>query len=180
MPVFNKYPLSEIIIHARLGVQIYRGDVNIGSFKSAIAISKLPVVYNGDVFEKKDIELFESQIGQIKLWMIGRGLLVDPFLPGDIKGLVEADLMERKLLIRKFMDDLYYHYRKFLNDRLHSIHLMKELWEYQAFGFDNPKKVFDTVKKAKTFDEYEESVNEIFDSFEWLGADAKQFTSSLL
>ncbi len=180
MPVFNKYPLSEIIIHARLGVQIYKGDVNVDSFNAARALSKLPIVYNGDVFEKKDIGTFENQIGQNTLWMIGRGLLVDPFLPGDIKGLVEADLMERKKCIRKFIDDLYYHYRKSQNDRLHAIHLLKELWEYMAFGFNNPKKVFNTVKKTKTFDEYEEAVNAIFDRFEWLGANAGQFTSSML
>ena len=180
MPVFNKHPLFEIIIHARLGVQIYDGEVNTGAFKAAREISNLPIVYNGDVFEKKDIDRFSDQFGKTDLWMIGRGLLVDPFLPGDIKGMVQEGPAGRKSGIRKFMDDLYYQYRKALNDRLHSIHLLKELWEYQAFGFNKPKKVFDIVKKSKTFDEYEDAINIIFEDYEWLGAKANQFNSSLL
>lgn len=180
MPVFNKYPLSEIIIHARLGVQIYDGEVNIDAFKAVLDLSKLPIVYNGDIFEEKDIEQFKKQFRQVNHWMIGRGLLVDPYLPGDIKGMVQANLKERENGLRKFIDDLYYQYRKALNDRLHSMHLLKELWEYQAFGFNEPKKVFDTVKKSKTFDEYEDAVNIIFKNYSWLGAEARQFNSSLL
>ena len=179
MKVFNSFPLSEVIIHARLGVQIYKGNVDLEAFKTALELANHPVVYNGDVFEKQDVATYQASFGDIHLWMIGRGLLVDPFLPGDIKNLTD-EIVDRKSKIRKFVDDLYYAYRKDLNDRLHAIHILKELWEYQAFGFNNPRKVFDCVKKTKSFDAYEDAVNEIFEKYDWVGSEGRLFNASLL
>ena len=179
MPVFNRFELTEIIIHARLGIQVYKGNVDMASFAALQDSTGLPLVYNGDVFEKNDIAAFQQITGPVDRWMIGRGLLVDPFLPGDIKNRVTATAYERKTVIRKFMDDLYYGYRKSLNDRLHTIHILKELWEYLAFGFDHPREVFNTVKKTTTFDQYEDAVHEIFDRYVWLGAEGRQFRSSM-
>ncbi len=180
MPVFNQFPVSELIIHARIGKQLYSGNIDTDSFIKARELSGHPVVYNGDIFVKKDMDRFTSLFGPVEGWMIGRGLLVDPFLPGDIKCLTSAGENERKILIRRFVEDLYYAYRKTMNDRLHAIHIMKELWEYLAFGFDHPGKVFDGIKKTNTFDSYEEAVTKIFQNHDWKGAREGIFNSGLL
>lgn len=179
--VFNSYPLSELIVHARIGRQIYKGDVDLVTFDQMLKSSELPVIYNGDIFTTKDFENFRDQFPDIDKWMIGRGLLVDPFLPADIKkSIVTVIPDERKLLIRKFIEDLYYQYRKKLNDRLHTINLMKELWGYMAYSFNKPGKVFGLIKKTKSFDEYEDAVKLIFDNHKWLGAEAGQFDAAKL
>ena len=55
---------------------------------------------------------------------------------------------------------------------------MKELWEYMSYSFDKPGKVFSKIKKAKSFDEYEDAVKKVFDDYQWVGSRAKQFSSS--
>jgi tRNA-dihydrouridine synthase B len=180
MPVFNEFPLSELIIHARIGKQLYKGDIDTDAFIKAREMSDHPVVYNGDILLQKDVDRFTPLVGPVKGWMIGRGLLVDPFLPGDIKRLTIAGQNERKFLIRRFVEDLYYEYRKNMHDSLHAIHIMKELWEYLAFGFDHPKKVFDGIKKTNSFDDYEDAVGKIFKDHAWNGAQSGNFTPELL
>ena len=111
--------------------------------------------------------------------MIGRGLLNDPFLPGDIKGIDLPGCEERKAVIKNFVEHLYIAYRNNNNDNLHAISVMKELWSHMAQSFNNPVKVFNTIKKTRSFDAYEEEVKTVFDNFEWLGANNKFFTKQL-
>jgi tRNA-dihydrouridine synthase len=177
--VFNRFPLSELIIHARIGRQLYKGEVDMQTFKKVTDQTKLPVVYNGDIFDVNDFEKFHACHPGLETLMIGRGLLIDPFLPADIKGSnISGDLLERKSYVRKFINDLYFQYRKKLNDRLHTINLMKEIWGYMAFSLNSPKKVFGLVKKTKSFEEYEDAINSIFEKHDWLGAKSRQFDAS--
>lgn len=176
LDIFREYNISELIIHARIGKQIYSGIADHASFERVIQTTNLPLVYNGDVFTVDDNHKLSARFLSINQWMIGRGLLVDPFLPGDIKGSALDE--DRTHHIRRFVDDLYYAYRKGKNDSLHAISVMKELWEYLSFSFDSPEKVFSQVKKAKSFDDYEDGVNRVFDKFTWLGSKSRQFVSS--
>lgn len=169
MPVFDQFPLSELIVHARLGKQLYKGEVDLSSFESLIGKSMNPLVYNGDIFTIHDYKNLNSRFKKIDTWMIGRGLLYDPFLPQDIKSGIIVSSVDRKTTIHQFITDLYLAYRKYLNDSLRAIGIMKEYWEYLAVSFDEPNKVFNKVKKVKTFDEYEDAVNIIFRDFEWFG-----------
>ena len=80
LPIFQNYGISELIIHARLGKQIYKGEVDIQTFDQVCEMSHLHIVYNGDIFSQDDFQKYNSQFENIENWMIGRGLLVDPFL----------------------------------------------------------------------------------------------------
>lgn len=173
--VLNKYPVSELIVHARIGKQLYKGEVNLTAFEKVIQRSKIPLAYNGDVYKLSDFELLSQQFPGIQTWMIGRGLLVDPFLPAKIKSITLPDLSQQKDIVRKFVDDLYFGYRRKMNDRLQAINVMKELWGFQCFSFNDSHKVFNRLKKTKTFDDYEDAVNDIFAKYEWLGSDAGLF-----
>lgn len=176
LPVFNRFDIAELIIHARMGKQVYKGQVLHDDFHRALKRSEIPVVYNGDIFSVSDFLEISNRFPEVNTWMIGRGILVDPFLPADINKLNLA--IDRKFMVRKFMDDLYFAYRKKLNDRLQSISVMKELWEYTAFSFDDPHKVFKLIKKTKSFDEYENAVLKVFQDFRWLGSGSGQFDSA--
>ncbi len=176
IPVFNKFDISELIIHARIGKQLYKGEADTATFKKCIDICEVPLTYNGDIFSVDDIHHLQQQFPSVYRWMIGRGLLMDPFLPGDIKAIIfEGD---RKAKVQQFVTDLYLAYRKKMNDRLQAISVMKELWGFLRYSFDDPHKVFNRIKKCKSFDEYEQSVSDVFYQHFWLGAEGKQFVST--
>jgi len=167
IPVFNRHNVPELTIHARIGKQLYTGEPDQHIFAKVITLLKVPVIYNGDIFTKSDFLQFEKTFPAINTLMIGRGLLYDPFLPADIKGLsINAD---RKALIRKFTDDLYFGYRRQMNDNLSAISVLKEYWSYLSQSFHDPHKVFKKIKKVNSFDEYEDSVSRVFEDFEWVG-----------
>jgi tRNA-dihydrouridine synthase len=167
IPVFNKYNIPELTIHARIGKQLYSGEPDQGIFNQAISLLAVPVVYNGDIFTKSDFIYFSNKFPAINTWMIGRGLLYDPFLPADCKGLPVAT--DRKAHIRKFIDDLYFGYRRQMNDNLSAISVLKEYWSYLAISFNDPHKVFKKIKKVNAFDEYEDAVSRVFDEYDWVG-----------
>jgi len=167
MPVFNDFPLSELIIHARIGTQLYKGAVNLDAFEQASSQSKIPIAYNGDIFSAEDFLKMKSRFPVVESWMLGRGLLADPFLPSEIKG--EPQPQDKKAPLRKYVDDLYVGYRRKMNDRLQAINVMKEFWSYLSTSFEQPGKAFGKIKKGTSFDAYEDAVNKIFDSYSWKG-----------
>ena len=180
MKVYNSFGLSELTIHARLGKQLYKGDVNIEAFNRALSISNTSMVYNGDVFSIVDFNDFNSKLPETNSWMIGRGLLVDPFLPMKIKGLTNITLEEQSELIYKFITDIYLAYRKEKSNRLQSIGVVKELWGSLAYSFNEPNKVFSKIKKASSFDDYEEAAASIFKEFDWVGSEKELYKQKLI
>ncbi len=167
IPVFNKHSISELTIHARIGKQLYSGEPDQEIFEKANSLLTLPVVYNGDIFSVDAFRNVDQKFPAVSSWMIGRGLLYDPFLPADIKGF--DVVKDRKTYIQKFINDLYFAYRKQMNDNLSAISVLKEYWSYLSMSFNDPHKVFKIVKKVKSFDEYEEAVSKVFKEYEWTG-----------
>jgi len=175
IPVFNKHPLSEITVHARIGKQLYKGETNQDVFAEVLKQSKIPVGYNGDIFTKNDFEMLLQKFPKLSFVMLGRGLLADPFLPTHIKNEYVPSLIKQTDIIHKFVDDLYFERRKQTNDGLQTLGNMKEYWWYLSYSFNNPHKVFSLIKKKKTFDDYEDAVNSIFNNYAWLGQKADLF-----
>ncbi|MDM8539413.1 tRNA-dihydrouridine synthase family protein, partial [Desulfobacterales bacterium HSG17] len=85
MPVFNRYPLTELIIHPRTGIQMYEGLTDLNTFEKCVEMSNHPVVYNGDIVDIQRYQKLCSRFKTINRWMIGRGALMNPFLPDTIK-----------------------------------------------------------------------------------------------
>lgn len=173
MHVFNANNIYELTIHARIGKQLYSGDVMLDEFRKALSVSDIPIVYNGDIFSKSGFLKISDKLTKIDSWMIGRGLLVDPFLPSKITGRDIPDIKLQKEIAYKFITDLYLAYRKKTNDRLQAISVMKELWGTMSYSFNNPQKIFNRIKKTTSFDDYEQVVADVFRQFEWLGSDAE-------
>jgi len=171
IPVFNRYSISELTIHARIGRQLYGGETDLNTFQRAISLSTVPVVYNGDIFSLNDFQNINTRFHELNAWMIGRGMLSDPFLPAIIKGL--PIVVDRLVIIRRFIDGLYYGYRRQMNDNLAAIGVLKEYWHYLAESFNDPHMVFKKLKKVINFDEYEDAVNSVFSEFKWVGSEGK-------
>ncbi|KAF0196418.1 MAG: hypothetical protein FD166_2373 [Bacteroidetes bacterium] len=169
IPVFNRYPISELTIHARIGRQLYSGTPNLEAFAETASQLQMPVVYNGDIFSGEDYDRFRNWFPEINLLMIGRGILNDPFLPSLIKGFQLPS--NPGTTIRAFVDDLYIAYRKERDDNPSVLNAMKEYWAYLAESFDEPVRVFRKVRKAKNFIDYEEAIDHVFGNFHWVGSE---------
>ena len=168
VPVFNRHAISEITIHARIGKQLYSGETNPDAFEKAMAALHAPLVYNGDVFTEENFKQISARFPGISTFMIGRGLLSDPFLPARIKGLTIA--ANEHAHIRQFIDELYHAYRRQKNDNLSVLGNLKEYWHYLAESFNDPHTVFKQVKKVNSFGEYEDAVSVVFSNYTWTGS----------
>ncbi|HHU36969.1 MAG TPA: tRNA-dihydrouridine synthase family protein [Treponema sp.] len=165
MPVLNNHPLSRVIIHPRVGKQMYQGSVDLEGFAQASELCAHEVVYNGDIFTKADFEAVSQRFPHIQSWMIGRGALMDPFLPGEIKtGKRPENSLE---LLRAFHDDLFDSYKNVLSGPGHLMDKMKEVWGYLGTSFSLPGGPLGRagppdISRAKNLEEYCAAVNQLF------------------
>ena len=59
--VYNRYPISEVIIHPRLQKDFYNNHPNLGVFAEALKECVHPVCYNGDIFTVEDYHAFREK-----------------------------------------------------------------------------------------------------------------------
>ncbi|MDD6372658.1 MAG: tRNA-dihydrouridine synthase family protein, partial [Eubacteriales bacterium] len=58
LEIYNRYPVSLLIVHPRVRKAFYTGDVDMASFEMALVKSKNPVCYNGNLSSLEDIRSF--------------------------------------------------------------------------------------------------------------------------
>ena len=56
LEIYNKFPVTELIIHPRIQTDYYKNTPRMESFLDALEKSKNPVVYNGDIFSRDRYE----------------------------------------------------------------------------------------------------------------------------
>ena len=161
IPIFNRFPLSELIIHPRIGKQLYKGEADVGRFKSLIPYINAPLVYNGDIISVESFERISNAVQPVNQFMLGRGLLANPFLAEDICR-DASYASERIKRLHAYVLDLY-------EDRLHHaggspkvLGRMKELWSYLMYSFGDPQDIWRKIKKINALKEYEEAVEYVF------------------
>ncbi|MFA8300468.1 MAG: tRNA dihydrouridine synthase [Hyphomicrobiales bacterium] len=169
IPIFNSNKIKELTIHPRIGKQLYKGTADPIAFKNYMKDIELPIVYNGDIFSVEYFqELNELFEGKINKWMLGRGILSDPFLAEKIKNDSNLSTDEKLERLRTFLQLLFErHYSRFKNVN-NALNRMKELWSYLANSFDDPQKVFKEVRKCKTEEEYQKGLHNIFTNYHWV------------
>jgi len=158
LPIINQYPITELIIHARFAKQLYKPSVDLDRFEECLLISNIPLTYNGDINSVEDFRSFKKRFPSVTNWMIGRGLVMDPFLAQMIK---EDNLdypKNRWKIFEEFHDTLYSDYASVLQGDRQVILKMSSFWEYFSTQFTNPNKVYKRIKKAKNIDAFEEAV----------------------
>jgi hypothetical protein len=103
----------------------------------------------------------QERFPTIDHWMIGRGLIADPFLPSMIKNNALEYPKNKIELFSAFHDTLYQGYSESLSGSTHILLKMHHLWEYFSVIFSNPHKVHKNIKKSKSIRNYEATVAEI-------------------
>jgi tRNA-dihydrouridine synthase len=176
LPIFNRFPISELIIHPRIGKQLYKGEADVERFKALIPEINAPLVYNGDIVS---VERFEGINGFINdgpstfrqaqgsgtckpvdQFMLGRGLLANPFLAEQIKNV--ASQQGKKERLYAYVLDLYEDRLRHAGGSPKVLGRMKELWSYLMNAFDEPQDVWRKIKKINALKEYKEQVDYLF------------------
>ena len=150
LPRLNSYPLTEIIIHPRIGKQLYRGTTNLDGFAACLEHTDHEVVFNGDITSAAVFHQLSARFPSIRRWMIGRGVLCNPLLAEEICSPAAIDESTRLVRIRAFHDELLTTYRARLSGPGHLIGKMKQLWLYLASSFPGQEKVLKKIKNART------------------------------
>lgn len=161
LPILEKYPIKNVAIHARIGKQLYNGGVNLDAFQQCVDATKLKLYYNGDITSVTKFHEMQERFPSIDHWMIGRGLIADPFLPSMIKNNSVEYPKNKMQLFSDFHDTLYEGYSESLSGATHILLKMHHLWEYFSIIFDNPHKVAKKIKKANSIRNYDQAVQEI-------------------
>ena len=169
IPIFNKYPLSELIIHPRIGKQLYKGEADVERFRSLIPYINAPLVYNGDIFSVDSFKRIQRVIAGnnpqsptlIDHFMLGRGILANPFLAEEIQGGAWNE-PERTKRLHAYVLDLYEDRLRHAGGSPKVLGRMKELWSYLINSFEEPQAVWRKIKKINALDEYEKAVEYVF------------------
>ena len=161
-PMLDNYPIKNIAIHARIGKQLYKGGVDLVSFANCLDKTKHPIYYNGDITTVESWRSMKRKFPSIKHWMIGRGLISDPFLQSMIKNNAEVYPVNRLDIFRDFHEDLFEAFDSSLSGKGHTIIKMQSYWEYFAAAFPNARKTIKKINKAKNIPAYWKAVDSFF------------------
>ncbi len=162
--IFNSLNFSEIIVHPRIGKQMYTGNASLEKFENLIPLINKPLVYNGDVFDVEKYNAIDKK--SVSAIMLGRGLLTNPFLAEEIKNY--DNQQDKQSRLHDFVIDLYLERLRHAGGSPKIIGSMKELWKYMMNIFDDPQNVWRKIKKVNHLDEYEIAVENIFNQYKLL------------
>ncbi len=162
--VLNKFALGEVIFHPRTADQMYNGKANPQIFAEAQKVVKHPLIYNGDISSVDDLLVLKELLPAQDAWMIGRGLLSNPFLARQLKG-EEFSRTEMRRTLELFHQKMFERYSMRLDGMGHILTKMTQFWEYFSESFDNPHKALKLVKKSKNLQKYNAAVAEIFRNY---------------
>ncbi len=157
IPIYNRYPISEIIVHGRVQKEFYKGDIHYDVFRSFIESSKHHLVYNGDICTKADYERILEMFPEIDTVMIGRGLLMNPSLVREIKGGKKASPEE----IKHFHETLIDNYIPEMGSDKNLLFKVKEYWSWLSKSFSGSERYMKDIRKARSLAEYRAAVRNL-------------------
>ena len=144
MEVYNKYKLTELIIHPRSREQFYGGTPDYSAFQHALAVSSNPICYNGNIFHPSGYNAIANRFPQIDGVMIGRGAVANPALFRQIRG--GAKLSTPELI--QFVHVLADNYNAVLKSDANTMYKLKEILMLVMWNFQDNKKMIKAIKKA--------------------------------
>lgn len=158
LKIFQKYPMSELIVHPRLLSDFYGNAPNLEAFAQAVENINVPVCYNGDLFTPEDCQALSGRFPQVHRFMYGRGVIRYPGLLDLVR---EGKPMTREKL-QGFHDCIYHAYQERLSGDRNVLFRMKELWNHMLFSFEDTASYGKKVRKVQKTGEYEAIVEGLF------------------
>jgi len=159
--VFSRYPISELTVHPRTREEYYKGQPHRDLYLAAAKESKLPLVYNGNLFTADACRGIEAASPETGALMLGRGMLANPALAQEYSGGEKLT----KASLRAFHDDLlaayYAEYPKSV-----VLGRMREVAKNICCCFEKAEKPLKAARKAGSLPVYEDAVSRLFDQYE--------------
>ena len=174
--VLNKFPLESVIVHPRIGVEMYAANADADRFADVLPLIKHPVIYNGDIFSVDDFSRLQLRFPSVAGWMIGRGALANPFLAEQMKGLELPGPSEQLIRFAGFINLLQQQYATESRTKNFVLNRMKDNWGFFAFRFRNIEEIYRKLIRLLTWEEFESLQTIILETEEWI--DIRQNTSS--
>ena len=133
IPMLNSLPLKNICIHPRRAMDFYEGKIDTKKFADCCKKIKHEIIYSGDIFCVEDFARLKKRFPFITHWMLGRGILQNPFLPSQIRGIN----YEQKIILTDFVKEIESEFVKTLSSPNEKLILgkMKEFSKYLCKGF---------------------------------------------
>ena len=151
LPLIQSFPLRELCVHPRTAKQMYTSAVDLDAFARVAEACALPLVYNGDIRAPADLPRLAARFPNVDRWMIGRGLVANPFLAESIR--VGQDTRD--------LDRFHAWHEDFVartaavspGDHALLGHL-KEAWGYLHTSFADGDRLWDALKLTRTRAEF--------------------------
>ncbi|MGR3221423.1 MAG: tRNA-dihydrouridine synthase [Candidatus Anammoxibacter sp.] len=162
LPLLNDFELKNIIIHPRIGSQMYSGVADISAFEKCLSLTTHTVVYNGDIDSFDTYKRLAERFPAISTWMIGRRGIINPFLPEQIRNLTSDTGNKTLERFEEFHNEIFATYQKELSGPSHIIAKMKEMWRYWSESFEGGSHVLHQIARTKNVDQYAYLVERFF------------------
>lgn len=160
IPVLNQFPLTEVILHPRIAKQLYEGEIIESAFQFAYENLQHRLVYNGDV---NTVETFGNRMlkfPQIRHFMLGRGILMNPFLPAEIKETVLSETEKNEKLV-VFHKRMLEEYLSVMDNPGNALNKMKQFWNWFSFNFDEQRRLNKKIQKTGSINDLQKIVNHL-------------------
>ena len=160
LELYDRYPLAELIVHARDRNGMYRSTPDLNAFSAALEQSRAPVCYNGNVLDRRSYDVVMSTFPALERLMLGRGAVTNPALFRILRGGEPLAASE----LRDFLDRLCGALRESGVQEHHVLGRLKEVWYYVNHMFPGADRELKRLNKAGTLTDYRAAVTEIFSS----------------
>ena len=192
--IYNRYPIAEVQVHARLGKDAYNGTPDKDAFRRFYNGIVHPVCYNGDIRSIEDFRKLHEEFPDLPAVMIGRGLVADPMLAEKIQADLNPDMQqghmqngntqpakqeryiqsEHERLIR-FHDDLCNAWHECYGQEHPAICRMLEIWDYLGASFPGNERKVRKIRKARDLQTYRQLAGEVLSQDYCPGAKSSRF-----
>ena len=152
LPLIQTFPLRELCVHPRTAKQMYEGTVDLDAFARVAEVCTLPLVYNGDIRTLADFTRISGRFPAVRRWMLGRGIVANPFLAESILAGQDTRDLDR---FRAWHADLLERYAADAPGDHALLGHLKELWAYLAPTFRRGDRLWDALKLTRTRAEFE-------------------------
>lgn len=183
--VYEKFPIEELIVHARVREDFYNGYARIQALAGYPFPDCLKLSYNGDIFSSYDVECVQKLIPHADAVMVGRGIISNPNLASEIKSYSENKRNKcefDKSVFKAFNHELIDKYSDIMPGEKNTLFKLKELWIYMIKHFErmelginenyrpdfkdvpndsNSKKLLKSIRKCNSIIEYERIIDTI-------------------
>lgn len=162
LEILNKFPFTEMIVHPRLRTDFYREPVRPLAYGYAREHTQIPLCYNGDIYSVQDYERLNTCFPGTDTIMLGRGLIANPGLAGEIKGLPPVNRDQ----LAFFLEELERGYLATGMQELGVLYRLLEMWSYLGQSIPGAERTLRKIRKSGSLAEYRSHVDWLLDGFE--------------